>query len=174
MAPVVVRKIAYDTRRQWLSTQTHQFIRRDDKVAIRIVYPKDEDLAGPSAIVLYTHACYVRSAVRVGITHNYRIPAKNICMSSRAFGSRVYECDISLYRVIGPAGCPSHLGDRVIAIRSGRGRPEIVVAAGVYMPVAFGRRPYCEREVSILKIVIEFIGDLVFRFCPVVVLVYVV
>nr|QNO46604.1 hypothetical protein IJOKCNEH_00002 [Methanosarcinales archaeon ANME-2c ERB4] len=95
-------------------------------------------------------------------------------MSSRSIGSRVYECDISLYRVISPVGCAPHLGDRVIAIRGRRGRPEIVVAAGVYMPVPLGRRPYSKGEVGILEIVIEFVGDLVFRFCPVLVLVYVV
>jgi len=68
-----------------------------------------------------------------------RIPAKNIRMSSRAFGSGIHECDISFYRVIGPVGCSSHLGDRVIAIRSRRCRPEIVIAVGVYVPIAFGR-----------------------------------
>jgi hypothetical protein len=44
-------------------------------------------------------------------------------MSSRPIGSRVYECDISLHRVIGPVGYPSHPGDRVVSIRGGSGRP---------------------------------------------------
>ncbi len=168
----MVHKIAYDVRRQRLSAQTHQFVLQDIKVAICIVYPEDGDLPGPPAIVLYAHARHIRAAIGACLAQDDRIPAEDI--SGRAFGSRIHECDISLYGVISPVGCSSHLGDRVIAIRGGGCHPEIVVAAEVYMQVPIGRRPYSKGKITILEIILEFVGHFVFGFCPVLVHIYIV